>query len=220
MNNACVFCDRANLEERLIYENEDFYVAATLGQITDGGYVLIIPKKHIQCIGELSSRFRGSYVFGNQAEEIFILTNRVCRAISSEYKKGKSVAQYAVTTFEHGIVGQTIKHAHLHILPLPFDLTPRIQADFPNSRTEVLISGQISHLQALYCIYRKPYLFWSTPTGDKMVCWNPPAPAQYLRLVAAELLGRPERGNWRDINPEQDKVFWQETVHRLKPYFS
>ena len=52
-----------------------------------------------------------------------------------------------------------------------------------------------------------------------MVCWNPPAPPQYLRLIVAELLGHPERGNWRNMDPELDKQLGQETVDRLKLYF-
>ena len=35
MPNNCVFCDRSKFEERLIHETENFYVIATLGQITD-----------------------------------------------------------------------------------------------------------------------------------------------------------------------------------------
>lgn len=49
MSENCVFCDKAKLGDRLISENDGWYVAATLGQITDGGYVLIIPKEHISC---------------------------------------------------------------------------------------------------------------------------------------------------------------------------
>ena len=44
VDNNCVFCDRSKLEERLIAENKDWYLIATLGQITDGGYVLIFNK--------------------------------------------------------------------------------------------------------------------------------------------------------------------------------
>jgi hypothetical protein len=67
---------------------------------------------------------------------------------------------------------------------------------------------------------RKKYLLWSTPEGLLKTVTDPPAPLQYLRTVAAELTGRPERANWRDINQEDDKKLWQETVSRLKPYFS
>ena len=67
---------------------------------------------------------------------------------------------------------------------------------------------------------RKKYLLWSTPEGMIKVAIDPPALLQYLRIVAAELIGRPERGDWRNMDQELDKQLWQETVNRLKPYFS
>jgi diadenosine tetraphosphate (Ap4A) HIT family hydrolase len=50
----CVFCERKNFEERIITETSSLYFVASLGQITNGGYTLIIPKKHILCVGMAS----------------------------------------------------------------------------------------------------------------------------------------------------------------------
>lgn len=214
MDSACVFCDRKNFEERLIYENGDFYVVPTLGQITDGGYILTIPKRHVSCLAALSVHPQST-----ELDNFLELVFNVSRALSSEYsQKDYSGRPFPVTFFEHGIVGQTIKHAHLHILPSVLDFTHKVLADFPKSKFEYL--EYPVHLQVLYKNNPQPYLFWSTPKGKKMVCWDPPAPPQYLRLIAAELLGRPERGNWRNVNSEDDKKLCDETVRRLKPYFS
>ena len=49
MDNSCIFCDRTKISDRIIAENSDWYVVATLGQII-GGYALVIPKAHISCI--------------------------------------------------------------------------------------------------------------------------------------------------------------------------
>jgi len=212
MDNNCVFCDRTKLGERLIAENNGWYVAATLGQII-GGYALVIPKAHISCLGALTS-----YRPGSETEAMLNITGEVCRALSLEYQHSTSATSYPVTVFEHGIVGQTIRHAHLHLLPTVIDLTPRIRADFPESEFEEL--RYAAHLQELYSKRPKPYLFWTVPSGKSMVCWNPPAPPQYLRLIMAELLGHPDRGNWRNMDPELDKQLGQETVDRLKPYFA
>ncbi len=207
MDNNCVFCDRTKLGERLITENSGWYVAATLGQII-GGYALVIPKAHISCMGALTSR---------ETEAMLKITKEVCRALSLEYQHSTSATPYPVIVFEHGIVGQTIKHAHLHLLPTVIDLTPKIRADFPESEFEEL--QYAAHLKELYNKRQEPYLFWTVPSGKSMVCWNPSAPPQYLRLIMAELLGHPDRGNWRNMDPELDKQLGQETVDRLKPYF-
>ena len=209
MKNDCVFCDRTQFEERLISENQDFYVIATLGQITNGGYTLLFPKNHVPCLGAAD---RGL------TSEMIIAAKKICRALSLQYQHSDCATPYPVTLFEHGIVGQTIKHAHLHFLPTVIDLTPRIRADFPTAEIEEL--QYAAHLQELYRKRQEPYLYWSGISGKAMVLWNPPAPLQYLRTVAAELLGRPERANWRKMDPELDKQLWTETVARLKPYFS
>jgi len=47
MGDNCPFCDKKQFEERLIAEVDGFYLIATLGQITDGGYVLLVPKEHV-----------------------------------------------------------------------------------------------------------------------------------------------------------------------------
>lgn len=212
MDNNCVFCDKTKVGDRLIAENSDWYVAATLGQII-GGYALVIPKAHISCMGALTSHGPDS-----QTEAMLEITKETCRALSLEYQHSNSATPYPVTVFEHGIVGQTIKHAHLHLLPTMADLTQKIRADFPEAKFEEL--QYAAHLQELYGKRPEPYLFWTIPSGKSMVCWNPPAPPQYLRLIMAELLGYPERGNWRNMDPELDKQLGQETVDRLKPYFS
>ncbi len=213
MESNCVFCDRKQFEERLIAKIDRFYIIATLGQITDGGYVLLFPEEHISCAGALSREYTSA---------VLNLAKRICGALTQEYDlKQVRDSLYPVTVFEHGIVGQTVKHAHWHFLPVALDLTPRIERDFPS-----LCVGQLkfaAHLQELYKEKSQPYLYWGSGmdsrSGDR-VLWNPPAPPQYLRIVTAEALGRPQRANWRQMDPELDKKLWSETVWRLKPYFS
>lgn len=202
MSSDCVFCDRTKFgEERLIAEDNNHYVVATLGQIK-AGYTLIIPKHHVSCIGAMGK---------NEASETETLMLTASSAIEIEYGVRPIV-------FEHGIVGQTIQHAHLHLLPAHIRMCGRIYRDFPNSQICFLDS-----LKLLKCNYDmtggEKYLFWSTPEGLLKAIINPPAPPQYLRLIAAELSGHPERGNWRNMDPELDKRLGQETVTRLKPYF-
>ena len=98
MDEKCVFCDRKNLEEQLVGENKDFYVVATLGQITDGGYVLLIPKRHVPCLAQLNP------------SELYELRNLMSRISVSLRKAYGPESIY----FEHGIVGQTIQQGGLN----------------------------------------------------------------------------------------------------------
>lgn len=148
---------------------------------------------------------------------MIVLRREACHALSLQYQGSASVTPHPVTMFEHGIVGQSIKHAHLHILPAVVDLSPRIRADFPKSEVQELLDA--AQLQELYAKRSEPYIFWTVPSGRPMVCWNPPAPPQYMRLIVSEILGCPERGNWRNCDPETDKRLVKTIVARLKPYF-
>ncbi len=199
----CIFCDWTKFEEQLVGETADFWIIATLGQITDGGYLLLVPKKHIKCMGELTK---------DEAGRMFELYPKIEHA---------SYNWPHMTAFEHGIVGQTIEHAHIHLIPARFSLTPRIRADFPKVEFQELVYDYQLHL--LYRKRKEPYLLWTDRDSDNhivwQVCWNPPAPPQYLRIITAEALHRPERANWKNMDPELDKKLWSETVRRLRPYF-
>lgn len=212
MHKSCVFCDRNQFGERLIYESGNFNITAILGQMTDdGGHVLLSPKIHVPCMGALDDEL---------AKESFDLGLRICRALALEYKRGAVVPlepPYPVTAFEYGFMNRPIKHARLHFLPAVINMTPRIHADFSTAEIDEL--GCAAGLQRLYSRHPEPYLFWTTPPGKQMVCWNPPATPRYFRKIAADLLGRPERANWRTMDPELDRKLWSETVTRLKKYF-
>ncbi len=197
----CVFCDRTKFEKRIIHETERYYFIATLGQITDGGYVLLIPKRHVLCVGAMET---------SEIQEIIAEASLIERRISQEY-------HCSLIVFEHGIVGQTIQHAHIHFVPAPLRLTEKIRADFPGKEMDIV--PNLTWLRSMYSERQEPYLFLSDSSYGLTICWNPPAPPAYLRIIIAEMLDCPERGDWRKMDPELDKLLWSETVERLKRYF-
>ena len=212
VESICSFCDIGQFEERLIAKVDGFYVIATLGQITDGGHVLLLPIEHTLCMGAFTKE---------QVARGLKLSQKICRVLTREYKLQRfRELLHPVTIFEHGIVGQTIKHAHAHFLPVIVNLTPRILNDFPGSAVERI--KYVGQIQNLYADNPRPYLFWATGQSSdtkERVCWNPPAPSQYLRIIAAGAIGRPERADWRRMDRELDGRLRAETVRLLKPYF-
>lgn len=198
---SCVFCDPEKIEPRTIASFDGVNIVATLGQITEGGYILLIPANHVPCVGAM--------------DEVQIATvDRVSREIAYCLKQKY---RSAVTIFEHGIVGQTINHAHIHFFPDDVDLAYRIQSDFPESEIQTL--NNLVELQQLYQERRQPYLLCSAQFGKFMVCWNPPAQSQYLRIVTAEALSVPERADWKKMDPDLDNALIDETIRILKPCF-
>lgn len=200
----CFFCDRNQFQERLVGETDDFLIIPTLGQISDGGYTLLAPKQHVSCIGALQEK---------ELRSLHEVGEKVVLALLTEYGVGPEII------FEHGIVGQSVQHAHLHLIPARCNITARILKDFPQNPHTTVHSW--NELRTAYAYHRHPYLLWKDHLGSEMnVLWNPPAPSQYLRIVVAEALNCPERANWRTMDPKLDRQLWQETVSRLKPHFA
>ncbi|MDO8521012.1 MAG: hypothetical protein Q7S52_02765 [bacterium] len=199
MESNCPFCDRSKFEERLVGSIGSFNVIATLGQISEGGYLLLVSKEHAPCLGAMPN------------------TRELAGAIA--HLQAVFLKEYAtphVTLFEHGIVGQTVFHAHLHLVPEAVAIGARVRKDFPDHSFEEF--ADVHTFRFGYAIEQKPYLLWQEPNGKLSVCWNPPAPPQYLRIVVAEALGKPERANWRTMDPVLDRKLWTETVTRLRVY--
>lgn len=200
----CPFC-RLDIREpeHIILETRNIVVMPTFGQITErGGYTLIIPKSHISCIGALHD---------GAMEEFEQTVNRVSLAIQEEY-------DMPVLAFEHGIVGQTVPHAHLHLLPTEENVDIDLRSVFPNSEFQAALS--LTHLASTWNWL--PYLYWKAPDDVcGVVCVDPQAPKEYLRLVAAELLGRNEYGDWKEIHADPKKKaldleLINDTVRRLR----
>lgn len=198
----CVFCYPEKIKSRTIASLDGVNIVATLGQITEGGYVLLIPTDHVPCIGAMDK---------DQIKIIDQVTSQIVKCLKQKY-------QNTVTIFEHGIVGQTIKHAHLHFFPADIDLTNRIQSDFPESEKQII--EDLANLQLLYQTRQEPYLLWSTPSGQFSVCWNPSAQPQYLRIISAEMLNVPERADWKKMDPRLDSTLIDETIKILTSCFS
>lgn len=194
---SCTFCDFSKIEKRTVATIENFHIVISLGQITNGGYLLIIPQKHTPCLGSLTK---------SQATKLDHLSNFLVNLLEDEYSQ-------PVTFFEHGIVGQTIPHAHLHLFPAGINLKDQIEIDFPQARIEAV--KDFSSFRKTCRANRQPYLLWSTPKNEILVCWNPPAKPEYLRLVTANILNVPERGSWKNMDQALDLDLTSQTMNKL-----
>ncbi len=160
--------------------------------------MLIIPKKHYACLGSMDD---------NAFCEFEDFSGRIKKAVTAVY--GKPIS------FEHGILGQSIAHAHLQMIPSCVDLFSRINRDFRVFR-------KLSSMRELQELHRTKgvYLFYQN-TFDEMFGFLLDSYPQYLRIVAAEAIGKPKRGNWREwrADPEcakLDDILVEETVKKLR----
>ncbi len=173
----CPHCDPASdAFTDLLEETEQFRIVCDYHSIIEG-HILIIPKQHLSCVGEypkeLFDEFIGHY-----------------EAVSAFVKKHYG----SVSTFEHGKIGQTVFHSHVHFLPYAGDPI----AIVPEGRNHLVALPSFVELQRLYDQYGR-YLFFSI--GDLAWVVDPALTApRFFRDRFAAALARPERGNWKEMH--------------------
>lgn len=93
----CIFCKED--KERNLCETDNFYVRIGKGIITPG-HIMIIPKHHYKAIGEISNDI---------TQEFLNLKKLTVEKITKAF--------YEPFLVEYGVFGQTVFHAHLHLIP-------------------------------------------------------------------------------------------------------
>lgn len=190
-----------NIESRIVYETDNFAVIPTLGAIVEG-YLLVVSKKHYECIGQLPD---------DLFPELERVIDRVKLVTWSVYKKN-------VVCFEHGAVscsnkfGGCIDHAHLHIVPCGDVLSGMIT----DCGMELV---PIASIDALSCIAGKnqPYLYWEDSDSRKYVIQDGFIPSQFCRKIIADYYSVAEQWDWRqNLNLEN----LLKTYGALQPVFA
>jgi diadenosine tetraphosphate (Ap4A) HIT family hydrolase len=173
---GCLHCNPTDpsLEHRLL-ETKSFRIVADVHPLTEG-HVLIIPKSHLSCTGEFSSN-----IF-NEFESLYL---QFSLFLHRAYGK--------ISTFEHGKIGQTVFHAHVHLLPYDGP----IGAIVPEEKSLIPVDG-IRETQK-YFQKDGQYLFVSIGRDSWMVDAALGQP-RFFRDRFAEALGVPERGNWKTMH--------------------
>ncbi len=191
--NNCPLCNQKQLApSSILRETENFYIVCDANPITEG-HILIIPKKHIPCVGEFDDA---------QFKEFQILDKQVSVFIIETYGN--------VASFEHGVFGQTVFHSHVHYLPFKGDLN-----DIVPEKDKI---SEIKSIEELKKIYGNDggYLYISIE-GKEYVINVSIAEPRFFRNRIANALGKPERGNWKEmINNPQIKTDAENEIKQLK----
>ena len=131
----CIFCQIRKIESDILFKSNNFFVKVGVG-ILAPGHVMIVPKKHISCFGELPKQLN---------KEFILIKNQVIDRIKSNISDP--------IIYEHGIYNQSISHAHLHFVPAKneyYHLQNIKEKLFRGSK-----STQISSMSQLVDIFRK-----------------------------------------------------------------
>ena len=111
---ACLFC-RPRDPAAILFETDSLCVMPDDFLLLPG-HILIIPKQHLRCYAA------GTPELWRELDEV---AARVRRFLDDAYGA-------AVGTSETGVTGQTVSHAHLHLLPIGLEAVPAEIAAHPD----------------------------------------------------------------------------------------
>lgn len=174
-------CEITN-KKRIITNTLNFVVVPTIGGFIEN-YLLIIPKAHINCFGELS------------AEEWIELKKIISwqKTVNNLYFKSGTII------FEHGSInpsdtnGKSIVHAHLHILPSNESLLSEIE----KYTCKIVCIDDIKQLSSI-CYEYDEYIYYQDNDGKNYIIIHNGLPSQFLRKILADVTGN-EKWNWREF---------------------
>lgn len=186
---GCCLCsnlvstDSPDFWNKPLFESPNFVVIPSLGSLVDG-WVLIVPKRHFICVGALPADF---------LHELEQIKTAVAERLSQQYGE--------VCAFEHGPhsvnrqVGCGVDHAHLHLVPLQFDLKTAAESFMPPG-----VRWKAGGLQSCRAVFDKglDYLYIEQPLGYGRIAAHTSLGSQILRKAIATHMGVPEQFSWRD----------------------
>ncbi len=99
----CVFCEQKDIQLRVITENEHAKAFPTNIPITTG-HTLVVPKRHVRTISELSTEERSA---------VFDLVE----VIKGSLRKCFRAEGFNHAWNESSMAGQSVPHFHVHVVP-------------------------------------------------------------------------------------------------------
>jgi histidine triad (HIT) family protein len=124
----CLFCENKEIAERVIYEDDLVKIFPTNIPITPG-HVLVLPKRHILKIDELSEK------------ELVAIKDWIIK-IKNVLKQTFEAEGFNIAFNEGEFAGQSVPHLHIHIVPRKkgdtgiYEYEPRKFLYRPGSRME------------------------------------------------------------------------------------
>lgn len=177
--------------DRPIFESTNFVALASLGSLVEG-WLLLVPKKHVISMGALDSRL---------TDELQHVKAVLAAQLHDQYSQEVCVFEHGPSTSNRPI-GCSVDHAHLHVVPLDFDLAEAAVPFLPDSA-----SWQAATVDSCRTAFEagQDYLFVEQPVGIARIVTNDRFGSQILRKAIAARLGVPDEFNWREY-PQLDVV--------------
>lgn len=165
-------------KNRIVYETENFVLFPTLGCFIVG-YLLVMPKQHFLCFGELSPVLLDE------------LDNIIFRL--SEYVQRKENKKCIV--FEHGtrdlnkLTPTSIMHAHIHVIPFEKNIISYLPRE-----------SKVKKIEGFTDLEKETdnYLFLKNIDENNYIVENHNYPSQFFRRIVCDAVGMSGYWDWRE----------------------
>lgn len=190
----CKFCNIVNINSKTdivtdkipvydtkICETENFIVVPDLGAIIEG-YLLVITKKHLNSMAELSTEC---------LHELHFLLNLLCGVTEKIYGVWPILFEHGSAPPETKKISQSsIYHAHMHLVPYIFK-----NPDIVIKEAEMCLFDGIEYLNNYS---GSSYVYFRTQKSKEYITVNRSLPSQYMRQKLAIDVDRGLEWNWRE----------------------
>lgn len=185
---------------QILFESENFIVVPSLGALVEG-WLLIVPKQEY-----LSFQYLDNISLLEELEEF---SKQIGQIMAKEYGH--------VTMFEHGAwqskstVGCGVDYAHLHLVPINFDLILGLENFLDTKYDWNLVSGIADALKSKE--EKSEYLFYKDFKGNSYIVNDKKIPSQLFRKVIAQYINQPEKYDWKEYHQEENIL---KTIKKFK----
>lgn len=195
----CPFCnmDTSKLENTILDETPNFYVMPALGSYVDG-YILIISKKHLNSMAELTI---------DKINEYETLINKYRNIFKIIYQKYPIVFEHGTTNIENEMKASSVFHAHTHIVNHNYKNEKNLIKEMNFKKI-----NQISDINN-----NENYIFYLNQ-NNQMYLTNKFAPiSQIMRIKIASDINISSKYDWKKYKFENNIIL---TINKIKQYKS
>lgn len=190
----CVFCeiDEKKIENTIIEETNNFYVKPSLGSLVDG-YLLIISKRHIYSMNELTTKEKIEYIN---------LINKYREKFKNIYNKYPIIFEHASSSINTNKSSSSIYHAHTHIVNHKF-----INED------DIIKKTNFKKCEFNDILPNKNYILYINNNNQKYISYTFKKVSQLMRIYIADDLNISQKYNWRKYKFEENIL---KTIEKFK----
>lgn len=190
----CIFCniDTTKIYNTILDETDNFIVVPTLGSLVDG-YILIVSKRHILNMGELSNKEKEEYIdLINKYRELF---NKIYGSYPIVFEHGTSKNDITLTS-------SSVIHAHTHIVNHLF-----------KNEIEIINNLNLEEVNIKHILSNKNYIFYISNNGKNYITYDYKSTSQLMRILIAKDLGYESKYNWKK-NEFLDNI--EKTIKKIR----